>query len=160
MSEPARFKSEIEDVSQHLEVLRHALIRSQNPELEESLEELAACLEELRSSEEELHEKDQSLAEVSADLRKEHQRYRDLFEFSPDGYLVTDSKGVIREANLIAAKMLKLRRDHLIGKPAVIFLSGIHEHLKDQFRPAPELDSPKVHKMQTLIRPRSGAAFH
>ena len=161
MSETVRFKSEIEDVSQHLEALRRAMIRSRNPELEESLEELATCLEELRSSEEELFEKDQSLAEVSADLRKEHQRYRDLFEFSPDGYLVTDSNGVIREANLIAAKMLKVRRDRLLGKPIVLFLpQGIHDHVIDQFRSTESQDSPNVHSLQTIVRPRKSAPFY
>ena len=161
MSEAVRFKSEIEAVSEHLGTLRQALTKSYNSELEESVEELAACLEELRVAEEELYEKDQSLAEASADLRNEHRRYRDLFEFSPDGYLVTDSKGVVREANLIAAKMLQVRRDRLLGKPIVIFLpQGVHDHLLDQFRSVGDLDSSRVHKVQTKVHPRRGVPFY
>src|SRR5262252_2334316 len=157
MSEAVRFKSEIEAVSEHLGTLRQALTKSYNSELEESVEELAACLEELRVAEEELYEKDQSLAEASADLRNEHRRYRDLFEFSPDGYLVTDSKGVIREANLIAAKMLKVRRDRLLGKPIVIFLPRvIQDHMADQFQFMESHDSPAVHRLQTEVHPRRG----
>src|SRR5262249_18468010 len=103
----------------------------------------------------------QSLATTLEQLRDEHRRYRDLFEFSPDGYLVLDSKGVIQEANLIAAKMLKVHRDRLLGKPIYLFLDrGIHGYLKGQFRSVAELNSPNIHKVQTVIRPRGDAAFH
>src|SRR5215471_8167933 len=161
MSEPLKYKLEIEAMNHSLDILRGALRQSENRNLEESVEELATCLEELRSAEEELYEKDQSLATTLEQLRDEHRRYRDLFEFSPDGYLVLDSKGVIQEANLIAAKMLKVRRDRLLGKPIYLFLDrGIHGYLKGQFRSVAELNSPNIHKVQTVIRPRGDAAFH
>jgi PAS domain S-box-containing protein len=125
------------------------------------VEELATCLEELRVAEEELYEKDQSLAEASDELRQEHRRYRDLFEFSPDGYLVTDFKGIIREANLIAAKMLKVRRPRLLGKPVVIFIpQDMRKYLADQRRSAGDLESPRVHHIQAEIHPREHPPFH
>ncbi len=162
MSEAIRFKSEIEAANQHLRNLRDALIKRPSPALEESVEELATCLEELRSAEEELYEKDETLFAASADLRNEHRRYRELFEFSPDGYLVTDSKGVICEANLIAAKMLKVRRDRLLGKPIVLFLPhGIHDHLINQFQAIEDQQGPlAVHRLETQVHPRAGAPFH
>jgi len=35
-------------------------------------------------------------------LEHERERYRDLFELAPDPYIVTDRRGVIREANRAA----------------------------------------------------------
>jgi PAS domain S-box-containing protein len=51
-----------------------------------------------------------------------HQRgYRDAFNFSPDGQLVTDSSGVILEANHAAADLLRCRKEFLLGKPLALF---------------------------------------
>jgi two-component system, LuxR family, sensor kinase FixL len=48
--------------------------------------------------------------------------YRELFEFAPDGYLVTDNIGVIKEANMAAALLLHTRKDFLVGRPLLFFL--------------------------------------
>jgi formate hydrogenlyase transcriptional activator len=40
-----------------------------------------------------------------------------LFEFSPDGILVTDGQGMIREANPRVAELFGYERDELIGQP-------------------------------------------
>src|ERR1700741_2843194 len=97
--------------------LRTASRESRDPRLEEAAEELGICLEELRVSEEELHERDLRLAEAARKLQLEHKRYHNLFEFSPDGYLVTNVAAVIQGANAIAAKMINGRREILIRKP-------------------------------------------
>jgi len=44
-------------------------------------------------------------------------RYQELFDFAPDGYLVTDWHGVIQEANQAAAELLQTRKEFLLGKP-------------------------------------------
>jgi len=74
-------------------------------------------------------------------LETERQRYRDLFEFAPDGYLVTDADGTIQEANQAAALLLGVRQDFLGGKPLVVFvvpshvLRGIIERARPFVRP-------------------------
>jgi PAS domain S-box-containing protein len=45
-----------------------------------------------------------------------------LFEFSPDGILVTDGQGVIREANPRVAELFGYGRDELIGQPIEILV--------------------------------------
>ncbi|MCL5999313.1 MAG: PAS domain-containing protein [Chloroflexi bacterium] len=52
----------------------------------------------------------------------EQQRYRDLFEFAPDGYLVTDLLGNIREANRAAAALFDIPVAEMIGLPVAHFV--------------------------------------
>jgi PAS domain S-box-containing protein len=65
-----------------------------------------------------------AVAEAERDAAKaalaEHRR---LLEQGPDGYLVTDPSGTIREANLAAAEMLGLPRRFLLGKPLSTFVA-------------------------------------
>ncbi|MBV9122505.1 MAG: PAS domain S-box protein [Planctomycetes bacterium] len=49
-------------------------------------------------------------------------RYQELFDFAPDGYLVTDLQGLIQEANHEAAAMLGTRKQFLVGKPLLFFV--------------------------------------
>lgn len=49
--------------------------------------------------------------------------YQELVEFAPDGYLVTDPAGIIREANGAAAALLHGRKDFLLGKPLACFVA-------------------------------------
>src|SRR5262245_31984387 len=53
----------------------------------------------------------------------EHLRYQELFDFAPEGYVVTDRAGVIEHANHAAAALLKTRREFLIGKPFALFVA-------------------------------------
>jgi PAS domain-containing protein len=72
-------------------------------------EELQASLEELQIAEEELQQQQEELAASRYLVEAERQRYQELFNFAPDGYLVTDAHGVIQEANRAAAVLLQRR---------------------------------------------------
>jgi PAS domain S-box-containing protein len=50
-------------------------------------------------------------------------RYRELFDFTPDGRLVTDRSGIILEANQAAAVLLGTRKEFLPGKPLGLYLA-------------------------------------
>jgi PAS domain S-box-containing protein len=45
------------------------------------------------------------------------QRYADLYEFAPFGYVTFDHAGRIAEVNLAACQLLQLKRDTIIGSP-------------------------------------------
>ena len=57
-------------------------------------------------------------------METERQRYQDLFEFVPDGYLVTDAEGTIREANRGAAELLGIPSGLLLGKSLALFVAA------------------------------------
>lgn len=87
--------------------------------LEHSFQELTTAMEELYVAQEELRVQNEELMATRMDLEAERQRYVELFEYAPDGYLVTDVNGTIREANVQAAAMLKYTSANLRGKPLV-----------------------------------------
>jgi PAS domain-containing protein len=81
----------------------------------EAFEELQIALEEMKIASEEL----QATRIV---VEKERQRYQELFDFAPDGYLVTDIYGTILEANQASTILLNISQRFLIRKPLVSFI--------------------------------------
>ncbi|MEW5861321.1 MAG: GAF domain-containing protein [Cyanobacteriota bacterium] len=120
-------------------------------EHDQTLEELQVALEELRSQNEEL------IASRQA-VEAQRQHYQDLFELAPDGYLVTNSDGVILEANQAAAHLLKISQEHLLGKPLVVFVAGkdlqnFHTNLSQL------LATDQVSRWEVEIQTRQGTRF-
>ena len=74
--------------------------------LPQALEELQLSVEELRVAEEEMRVQNEELGRGRLRLEAERQRYQDLFDFAPDGYLVTSLDGTILEANRAASRTL------------------------------------------------------
>ena len=95
---------------------------SQQVILSQALEELQAVLEELQASEASLHAQNEALVSTHQALEAERQRYQELFEFAPDGYLVTDAHGRIQEANAAIAALLHVSQPFLVGKPLLVFI--------------------------------------
>ncbi len=85
--------------------------------LPETLEELQAALEELQVAEEELRQQNEELFGAHLLLEAERQRYQDLFQSAPEGYLVTDGHGMVREVNTAGAALLGTTARALRGKP-------------------------------------------
>jgi signal transduction histidine kinase len=47
---------------------------------------------------------------------------QDDFEFTPDGQVVTDARGLVLKANLAAASILRCPKEFLVGKPLGLFV--------------------------------------
>ena len=90
--------------------------------LPELFTELNISLEELRVAEEELRQQNETLGETRLAVEEERQRYQDLFDFAPDGYLVTDPDGKILEANRAAGLLLGVSPRHLANKPLAVYV--------------------------------------
>ncbi len=67
--------------------------------------------------------RDDELAATCERLEGERQRYQELFDAAPDGYLVTDANGVIREGNRAASQLLHLGRERLVGRSLSAFVA-------------------------------------
>jgi PAS domain S-box-containing protein len=117
-------KQQIEGAQQQLQELRQNAENGAIPPeglLTEAIAELSITLEELQVTAEELSQQNTELLATRQDLEAERQRYQTLFELAPDAYLVTDAKGIIRQANCASEVLLNLRRDLLVDKPLVVF---------------------------------------
>ena len=128
-----------EDLQQENAVIREGakkheidthVYREAQSQIQTYAEELAAANEELRLTNEELSQINQELTRRNAELastrkkaEQERQRYYDLFDAAPEGYLVTDHAGRILEANAAVATMLALHKDSLAGRNLVHFFA-------------------------------------
>jgi PAS domain S-box-containing protein len=150
-----------------IEVLQEQIGRLQNgaggqvePALDGIVQELSSCLAEIESAQEELSRQYATLGKSTAQLSQEHTRYRDLFDFSPDGYVVTDPRGTIRAANIMAARLFNVGLEHLIGKPIVLFLGNAAVRNVREHSTATVLKNrAEIRTWESQVRPRSGEPF-
>jgi PAS domain S-box-containing protein len=118
--------------------------------------ELESSLQELQVIEEELRNNNEMLIDAQKVLDTERQRYQDLFDFAPDGYLVTDGNGLILDANQNATQLLGIPYHSLIGKPFLVFISQADQtsfhHLLSNLRHEQSLQSQELR-----LLPRTGS---
>jgi len=118
------FERQIDDLRERFEALSFRARTQPDPSLlEEALEDFSSILEELQVAGEELRQQNEELAAGRFAIEVERQRYQELCEFAPDGYLVTDPHGLIREANHAAVALLSSPVDFLLGKPLALFVA-------------------------------------
>ncbi len=106
-----------------------ALSPSPDASFADYLSALSKALEELKLIEQEVCEQNQQLSEARQALEIEQQRYQELFEFAPDGYLVTDRHGKIQDANRVAVELLKIEKKYLGGKILINFVAEEHRNV-------------------------------
>ena len=86
--------------------------------------ELQRLRQNLQVHQVELEMQNYELREKQLELEIAHNRYVDLYDFAPVGYLTFDEKGIIREINLTATSLLKQPRGQLLNKPFTAFFSN------------------------------------
>ncbi len=91
---------------------------------DEVLQELSATLEELRVAEEELTVQGKQLAASADVIDAERQRYAELFDFAPDGYVETDEMGKVVEANEAAAVLFDVSPRSFVERLLVSFVGA------------------------------------
>jgi PAS domain S-box-containing protein len=158
------------DFSKQVELIQARLVKmiaeQQNPSglIKQAFEELIVMHEELLVADAELRLQNEEIASARDVLEEERQRYQDLFEFAPDGYLVTDPDGLILEANQAASRLLGVPAAHLIGKPLAVYIA--REDLKNfRWRLAKfgkkQASRPKrIEEWELRIKPRGGSPFY
>jgi PAS domain S-box-containing protein len=120
------FVRKLEGISHKANSLQSRFVKEVPPQQEqillEAFEQLSISVEEFQVVEEELRQQNEQLIDYQQEIEKEHQRYQELFDFAPDGYLVTDTYGKILEANVAASQLLAIDKKKLAGKLIIIFV--------------------------------------
>ena len=90
--------------------------------LHELLGLLAASIEELKVVEEEMLLQHEDFAEARSQVERNASYHQMLFKHTPAALLVTDSAGMIREANTAASALLRRPAEYLVAKPLSAFV--------------------------------------
>ncbi|MFN6529150.1 PAS domain S-box protein [Nostoc sp. ChiSLP03a] len=130
-------------------------VEAQSAEIMQVNQELQQALEELQVMEEELREQNEELGVARELVELERQRYQNLFEFAPDAYLVTDTAGIIQEANRAAAILLAVRQKYLVNKPLILFIP----YQDRQTFNTRLINKQQEQKWEAYLKPRGGRAF-
>jgi diguanylate cyclase (GGDEF)-like protein len=103
----------------------------------------------------ELEIQNRDLRQAQADLEESHQRYAELYDFAPVGYLTLDRNGIIRSLNLTAAKLMGRERAGVVDRPLSGFLVNgnsmrLFTHLRAVFAAEPETSVTTEIKLQAM----------
>jgi PAS domain S-box-containing protein len=141
------------------ELQGHAMQRSAQQQMaQDAYEELLTVVEELQVAEEQLLQQNEELVAARYAVEAERQRYQDLFDFAPDGYLATDPEGTIHEANHAAASLLNTAQDFLVGIPLVAYVAqGDRQAFVSQLTRLAELEH--VQDWMVRLQPRDRTPF-
>ncbi len=114
-----------------------------------SRDQLQTALHELQVHQIELEMQNRELREAQQELEESRDRYADLYDFAPVGYLTLDEAGRILEINLTGASILGRERSFLLGNPFMRYVhrtddARLREHLQSTFQ--------KTEKTTTEVR--------
>ncbi|MFC1716920.1 ATP-binding protein [Candidatus Poribacteria bacterium] len=94
-----------------------------------SPEDTRRLIHDLQVHQIELEMQNEELRRIQAELAESRDKYSDLYDFAPVGYLTLSEKGLIVEANLTCASLLGIERSSLIGKPLSGFIARDDEDI-------------------------------
>jgi PAS domain S-box-containing protein len=86
-------------------------------------EDIQDLIHELQVYQIELEMQNEELRRAQRELERSRDRYSDLYEFAPVGYVTVSEKGTILEANLTVATMLGVARGRLVKQPLSHFIT-------------------------------------
>ncbi|ADI64390.1 helix-turn-helix domain-containing protein [Trichormus azollae] len=125
----------------------------------EAFKELKYTSNKLQLAAEELYHQNEELIQTRNLLETERQHYQELFEFAPDGYLVTNQQGIIQKANHTAAQLLNIAQNFLVGKPIINFIPREqYQHFYSELIQISQ--SPQTREILLSLKPRHGHYFN
>jgi PAS domain S-box-containing protein len=119
---------------------------------------MADLLHELQVHQIELEMQNETLRKTQQALEESRDRYLDLYEFAPVGYLTLSAEGIIEDINLTGVKLLGVERRQLLRHPFVACVA--HEDRNtwlEQFESVKQHGAP--HAMELALLRGDGTVF-
>ncbi|MCV2355836.1 EAL domain-containing protein [Paucibacter sp. B2R-40] len=130
-------------------------------------------LHELQVHQIELLMQNEALREAQRALEASRNRFAELYEFAPVGYLLLSANGLIEQANLTAVKLLGQERAHLLGRSFIAWVSepqqGAWQQLCLRLRQAEArakagastaiAQGERIEQIELLLQRRDGSHF-
>lgn len=118
-------------------------------------DDIQRLLEDLQLHQIELELQNRELRDAHHALEQARDRYADLYDFAPVGYLTLDRKGKILEINLTGAHRLGIERSRILEMPFTAFLVAgesrrLFAHLQETF------EQTGGYAAELKVRPRNG----
>jgi PAS domain S-box-containing protein len=117
---------------------------------------LQAELAELETARAELARQNDELVTSRATLEFERSRYQEFFNFAPDGYVVTNLKGQIEDANVAACRLLNRDQQSLFGFPFAEFFAPSDRQKLVELPVAKPDPSEKAERMEAALLSPNG----
>ena len=73
----------------------------------------------------ELEQQNETLRSAELNAERSNERYEDLFEHAPVGYLTVDAAGLVVRANATSLRMLGVTRPRLVGQPFAVCVAAV-----------------------------------
>ncbi len=123
-----------------------------------SLDQARKMLHEMRVHQIELEMQNEELQRTQRELDIERERYFDLYDQAPVGYLSISEKGLILRANLISAGLLGEARSQLVKKLFTAFIDPSDQETYYLMR-RQVLATRETRTCELQIKPRNGQPF-
>jgi PAS domain-containing protein len=123
--------------------------------LHKALAELSVALEEVRVAQEQLIESRVRMEGLQEQVRREAERYWQLFDEIPLPYVVTRGDSIIVEANKAGSELLNVSQRFLVGKALSVFVCENRGGFLAQIGKFGS--DPSVTEMTLKLRPRERA---
>jgi PAS domain S-box-containing protein len=126
-------------------------------QLQASFETLQKTEANLRLHQTELEVQNEELRQVQLSLEVSRQRYFELYDLAPAGYLALSGQGLILHANLTAATLLGVERHQLEEKPFTRYIvpddQDIFYHCRKKLVETKKRQSCELHMLHELVTP-------
>lgn len=117
---------------------------------------LQAEVADLEIAKAKLARQNEELVANRAKLEFERGRYKELFNFAPDGYVVTNLKGQIQAANVAACRLLNREQHSLIGYPFAQLFAPDDQHKLVEMPLAKPDPLEKAERVEAVLLPAIG----
>ncbi|HKJ95356.1 MAG TPA: EAL domain-containing protein [Gammaproteobacteria bacterium] len=123
-----------------------------------SPEDSRALIRELRVHQAELQIQNEELVRAQEELAHARDRFIDLYDFAPVGYLMLSREGVIEEANVTFARLLGLPRAAVLGARVYRFVENTDQGIYLEHRRA-VIESNERGECEVRLVREDGSAF-